>query len=501
MRLVGLLVLSLVACSGDDKNVDSAGTTGGGGTVIPGEFEATMAFDECSKAGLRVTWTSPVEGSSFVEYGVGTPDESAFDLSTPEDAGGTEHEWVLRGLTNGETYAVRPVTVTADGERLVGPTEQHTAPFAPADLLPMKIDEAQLDPSRSEVYGGFLTISTLGAESSYAAVLDPRTGQYTWWSTVDDPGSLAVGRLKPSRDGQSLLWNDYLRSRAVDEAHTYRYSHDSCDVETTRNLWGHHDFNELPDGSHGWLSYTFDEAVAVDGYGEIPIIADNIYEAAAGSDTETPVEIWSSLTDWDCPVYWVGPTMELDAWVPGYHEWGHGNSLAYLDDDDAYFMMMRYTDALVKVDRATGSTVWTMGGPCGTVANAAGDAPFWSYPHFSQVWRDADGLHVLVFDNGDNYEPQISRVVEYLIDEAAGSATEVWSYTHPTGDFIRILGDARRLEGGNTLIAWSPQGAMQEVTPEGDIVWYASTGLGQTVGRVHFIPDIYAGSIGGKGTP
>ena len=58
MRLVGLLVLSLVACSGDDKNVDSAGTTGGGGTAIPGEFEATMAFDECSKAGLRVTWTS-----------------------------------------------------------------------------------------------------------------------------------------------------------------------------------------------------------------------------------------------------------------------------------------------------------------------------------------------------------------------------------------------------------------------------------------------------------
>jgi hypothetical protein len=496
-----LFALALVACGGDKDSSDSGSTTGPGTTTVPGDFEADMAFDECRQAGLRVTWTSPVEGAFFVEYGVGGLDSATFDLATPEDAGGTEHEWVLRGLNNGETYAVRPVTVGPDGARIEGPTEQHTAPFAPAEILPMRIDESQLDASRSEVYGGHVLLSTLGSDSSYAAVMDPRTGQYTWWSTVDDSSAKAVGRIKPSRDGQSLLWNDYDRSRAVDQAHTYRMSHDSCDETTTRNLWGHHDFVELPDGSQGWLGYTFDDAVSVEGYGEIPVMADNIYEAADGSDTETPTEIWNALTDWDCPVYWVGGTMELDAWVPGYHEWGHGNSLAYVDEDDSYLVLMRYVDAIVKVDRATGETVWTMGGPCSTVTNAGGDAPFWSFPHFSHAWRDTDGLHLLVFDNGDNYDPQVSRVVEYVVDEAANTATQVWEFTHPKGDFIRILGDARRLEGGNTLIAWSPQGVMQEVTPEGETVWFASMGLGQTMGRVHYVPDIYAGVSGELGSP
>ncbi|MFT4622191.1 MAG: hypothetical protein ACI8PZ_000847 [Myxococcota bacterium] len=493
MRMVLTLTLALMACSGDKDGGDSGLTTTSTGT--PGDARITlesMEFDECRAASLHVSWTSDEEGESFVEYSA----DGGPVLTTPPDAGGTAHSAALRGLVNGETYTVQPITVTAAGERIEGPTQDKEVPFAPSELLPMSIDEGQLDVSRSEVYGGWVTLSTLGSATSYAAVLDPTSGQYTWWATVDDPSVLAVGRIKPSRDGQALLWNDYDRSRAVDVAHTYRMSHDSCDVVTTRNLWGHHDFNELPDGSHGWLGYTFNDAVPVEGYGTLPVMADNIYEAAEGSDTETPTEVWSALTDWDCPVYWTGGTMELGAWVPGYHEWSHGNSLTYVDDDDAYFMVMRYTDAIVKVDRATGTTAWTMGGPCGTITNAAGDTPFWSYPHFSHAWRDADGLHLLVFDNGDEYEPQVSRVVEYVVDEVAGSAEQVWEFVHPSGDFIRILGDARRLPGGNTLIAWSPQGVMQEVTPEGDTVWYASTGLGQTIGRAVFVPDIYAGVDG-----
>ena len=63
-------------------------------------------------------------------------------------------------------------------------------------------------------------------------------------------------------------------------------------------------------------------------------------------------------------------------------------------------------------------------------------------PHFSHAWR-SDGCSACqtIFDNGDEYTPQISRVVEYVIDEEAGTATQLWDYPHPEGSFMRILGD------------------------------------------------------------
>jgi len=456
-------------------------------TTVPGFEGLSISVDACREATVRVTWTGAAGATSYVRYGSGDVLEGV----TPSVTDDTSVDIVIRGLINGETVRVQAVSELTDGSLLEAPAQEVSLGFTPPNLQPLMIDAEVTDPARSEVYGGHLLLSTLGAGASYAAIMDASSGQYTWWLTVDDPNNEAVGRAHLSADGQTVFWNDYDRERIDDIANVYGSDIDGCDTTTTRTLWGHHDFVELEDGKAGWLGFTYDEALKVPGYGAIPVVADNIYEASLGATKGEEVEVWNALTDWDCPVYWTGDAMDLGVFVPNYHEWTHANSLAYLEEDDAYFILMRYTNALVKVDRATGATVWTMGGPCGTVSNTAGDTPFWSYPHFSHAWREDGALHVLIFDNGDEYTPRISRVVEYVIDEKTGAATEVWDYPHPEGSFMRILGDARRLSGGNTLIAWAPTGMVEEVTPEKERVWLATSNLGQTMGRVTPIGDLY----------
>ena len=103
--------------------------------------------------------------------------------------------------------------------------------------------------------------------------------------------------------------------------------------------------------------------------------------------------------------------------------------------------------------------------------------------HMSEAWED----RLLLFDNGNHREDQTSRVVEFQVDPDQGTLEEVWSFVHPDGRHISHLGDARRLPGGNTLISWSPEGRVMEVTPDGDIVWEIR--VDQKIGRVEFVPD------------
>jgi hypothetical protein len=78
---------------------------------------------------------------------------------------------------------------------------------------------------------------------------------------------------------------------------------------------------------------------------------------------------------------------------------------------------------------------------------------------------------VILFDDGDDDVPPFSRAVEYALDTDAGTATLVWS-AHATPqleDFA--LGYAQRLSNGNTLITYGAARQVQEVSPDGALVW------------------------------
>lgn len=101
------------------------------------------------------------------------------------------------------------------------------------------------------------------------------------------------------------------------------------------------------------------------------------------------------------------------------------------------------------------------------------------------------GTGFLVFDNGYHHPEVVSRVVEYAFDADARTLRKVGSIDDEDGAFNPLLGDARRLRSGNTLVSWSLSGKLTEHTPDGAVAWRASASLGTATGRVTYVPDVY----------
>ena len=68
--------------------------------------------------------------------------------------------------------------------------------------------------------------------------------------------------------------------------------------------------------------------------------------------------------------------------------------------------------------------------------------------------RRLDNGNILLFDNGNNHDPPVSRAVEYEINEENHTATMIWEYIHPENYLALAMGSIQRLSNGNTLINW-----------------------------------------------
>ena len=53
-----------------------------------------------------------------------------------------------------------------------------------------------------------------------------------------------------------------------------------------------------------------------------------------------------------------------------------------------------------------------------------------------------------------------------------------------------FLGNAQRTDEGNTVTSWSHFGVMDEVTPDKDLVWRVSLGIGAAFGFSHRAPTL-----------
>lgn len=159
----------------------------------------------------------------------------------------------------------------------------------------------------------------------------------------------------------------------------------------------------------------------------------------------------------------------------------HPNSI---DFDAAGALIVSYRDlnAIVKIDPSTRKVVWQFGG----VRNQftiIGD-PLGGFDGQHDVRVLANG-HLLMFDNGWNHSPAQSRAVEYALDTRRMTATMVWQYSPSPSIFNDYTGSAQRLANGNTFVAFSRKGIVDEVRPDGSLVARATIKL----------------SSGGIGTP
>ncbi len=286
-------------------------------------------------------------------------------------------------------------------------------------------------------------------------------------------------------------------------------------VSKTRTLWGHHDFIELQDGKLAWLGYDFRELEILeplDGQPKNPdkpdgatwevlgerVVADTIVIGDEGaSDVGGEQELFNFFDDVSTDIYDVRykPNTDIGFLGDDVYEYSHANSLVYHEDDDAFFIMYRWLDALQKIDHTSGEILWQFGDIPGVPGDVTGnDADRFVHAHFSETWEDK----LLIFDNHDNANDPAdppSMLKEYTVDtvdETSKTFTLDWQYD--SDRLETILGDVRRMpiEGcDNVLVSWSSQLRITEITRDGQVVWDLSGDIGNAVSRVQFIPDLH----------
>jgi hypothetical protein len=463
-----LLLLSAVACNKDAVQA----------SITPSPHVPTVG----------IVTIEGVEGTAFVEYGL-----EEFDQRTPDG------ELAVLGLKAGRTYKWRAVVVDSDGERHESEESTFDTPAPPPQLQPLQVTVA--DPSAETQY--VLTASICSEEvasvgcsprTGFAAIYD-RDGDWVWWI---DTGGVLIVTPELGLDGKSVAFSTYDFDKTADIGQMVRVSLDGRTRTETRMKMGHHDFVQHDDGTVAYLSLVFREFTL--GGQDYRMASEAISVGPEGmTEQDTPTELFHMFDDFPllpeatC-THITTPDVELGG--EQAYEWTHGNSFMYVPEDDAYYVNNKFTDWLYKVDRATGQLQWILNGRGSDFTQPSGqpvwvspsETTLWSHGHMSDIWSGGG----LMFDNGDHYQPPLSRVVEFAWDETARTADVVWQFAHPGGDHIQALGDARRMPGGNVLVTWSGLLEVDEVTRDGTIVWQGIPQGDLLVGRVVPIADLYA---------
>jgi len=145
----------------------------------------------------------------------------------------------------------------------------------------------------------------------------------------------------------------------------------------------------------------------------------------------------------------------------------HGNAIDF-DTDGNLLVSFRNSDEITKINSQTGEIIWRLGGRRNQFTFF--NDQFSGFSHQHAIRRLPNG-NIILFDNGNLHSPQLSRAVEYSLDETALTATLVWEYRPDPPLYGNALGFAQRLANGNTLVCFGPALRIIEVDAAGMKQW------------------------------
>lgn len=427
------------------------------------------AIDPLIPTVLRLSWSSTTEGHARVRYGA-----TGEEATTPWSAtGGTAHEVVVLGLKAGQDVVLRGEVQDAQGNiERTEPVELSLDP-PPAGLPRFTLDERAQD-----LGGGYVLLSLIQPEAGWVLILD-EDADPVWFVQASD--GLVAMSPSPSRDGRSILFDQYDIQRREDRSALRRVALDGSLDQQTPVAMGHHDFAELPEGQLAWISARLAEGEME---GESNLIAGD--EVRARDEGEDPADGHVLFSYWDQGEPYA-PCAHVydDTYGVGAWDWTHANSLVYREEDDTLWLLSKNLDSLHVFEASTGALRFQVGG-VGETMTGLGEDPGWSHGHLSHVWEDG----FVIFDNG-YHTGNVSHLAEYRLDHQAGTYERVWEYAQPEGAFVPMLGDVRKLPDASYLASWTTMGRLQRVDADGAVLWQAESELGAATGRVTLIEDLY----------
>jgi len=414
--------------------------------LVGGAREVVVSAD--AAVPLEVRWAG-VDGERVVRWAPAT------DFAVP-----------LVGLRPDADYTV---TLTLDPD---GAADARTLPLT-GDPLPVNLPE--LDVLTLEAAGvspghTLFAATTPGVVAAWLLLLDPE-GIPVWWAY----SATRLGDLRLTEQGTLLGLGDF-DIVELDWLGTERLHYTTQPFGTATPIdvdLVHHEIYPLADGH----LLTLDQAnVTVDdlpiaydqlGTGGEALVVDNgIVELDATGQVVRRVALTDLL-----PTSRIGwNSLDPVPTAGGALDWAHANAVVP-DTDGSWVVCLRHQDALVKIGTDDGLD-WILGDPAGWTAPwskqllaPVGEVVWPYHPHAPELSQEADGLHILLFDNvNDGHTPytpapavpRSSRLVEYRVDEKARTVEELWSYElerdGPLAAFA--LGDADRLDNGHVLGVW-----------------------------------------------
>jgi hypothetical protein len=144
----------------------------------------------------------------------------------------------------------------------------------------------------------------------------------------------------------------------------------------------------------------------------------------------------------------------------------HPNSIDF-DLDGGVIASFRNLGAVIKIDPTTRKVLWQLGGARNQFTFIGDPLNGFSGQHSVRVLPNG---HFIVFDNGVSNSTPASRAVEYAVNESARTATMVWQYIPDPPLFNQFTGSVQRLANGNTVVAWTNYGLVDEVSSTGALV-------------------------------
>lgn len=458
--------------AGDDGRTGQAGDVSGGqaGDHGVGGIGPTPELDGLLVAGVAVN-LKPAFDPKTTRYSLLAAEPERELVVAAAAASGLDIEIDGRPVDSGATVAlpdVRPGSeFVVDVRNAAGDSKQYRVSYLPAKFPNYRVvtreDAASEDP---------LYLTARNRDSYYVVKLN-NDGVPLFYRETDEPsfdfkkqstGHVSYAVFKP---GTTLTEHVVL-----DDTFT------EVDRVTTVGLvdTDEHEFVIQPNGNYIVLAY---ERVVRDltefGRGSAETILDGIWQELS-PDREVLFQ-WNS---WDHMVF--GETVYGSK---DKRDYSHMNSV-FVDDDGNWIVSSRGMAQILKIDRGSGDVIWKLGG-------AQNDFTFVNDPYAGLCGQHTASIlengHLLIFDNGQYCYPDmpergnLTRIVEYAIDEDEMTAELVWSYSRDN-TYTGSQGSAQRLPNGNTLIGWGlgTDVMVTEVTPDKEIVFelQASSAAGKT---------------------
>lgn len=450
MALTAVLILLGGACAKSDPltgNIWQSPAKGGafgdygtGGTSAGGTSgSSSCTFTETSSTSSQiptvgiVTWSTTLSSPTSAQIAFGP--STAYGMTAPVDLTQANYRTLLLGMKPSATYHFQITTSNGSGQ-CVSP--DYTIMTG---ALTVSVPSVTVSPSSaSGLFGGFLITGAYnpGASLGPAFILDA-DGTVVWSYQIDSGVTGAV----MSYDGTHM----WINGNAVlgGPSHVHYVTMDGL----TDN-----DYSSQFTGQSHQLTVLPDETVAFYAYG-----TNGCDDIKLRSPSGTVTTVVNSQTAH-------GGTARC-----------HLNNVQYSQSDDTLVFSDLNCNCITKVSRTTGSTVWVLGGGINGVVSSFSGGSWEGGQHGIDILglNDflifnnnttsdvADGTQLGGSDNG-------SLAIEVMTNPTAQTAMQSWCYTASPKIQNDIMGDLQRLSNGNTVVAFSTQNEVQEISSSSSVL-------------------------------